>query len=273
VAYQKKWKQVAVGLAVRGLTPMGRYPTLVTARTDMEGLVAKLRPVATGIDLIRLGPDGDGGYLVPDDLTGIQACFSPGVSDESGFERDCADRGMSVYLADASVNAPAIAHPSFRFTKKYVGATSAGDFMTMDDWVSSSPVGGTSDLLLQIDIEGFEYETFLNMSIDLMKRFRIIVAEFHQLDEYWSKTFFGLASRTFDKILQTHTCVHLHPNNCCGSFSHQNLEIPRVMEFTFLRNDRIVSSTPVTTLPNLLDRGNTSNAELALSPIWYGPDQ
>jgi hypothetical protein len=206
---------------------------------------------------------------VPDDLAGITACFSPGVSSVSGFERECAERGMRVFLADKSVDGPAEAHPLFHFTKKFIGATSDEDFMTMDSWVAASDVGRDSDLLLQIDIEGYEYEAFLSMSDALMRRFRIIVGEFHLLDQLWGLQFFKLAGRAFDKILQTHACVHIHPNNFCGSVRKDGLEIPLVMEFTFLRRDRIRHSSYQRAFPHRLDVDNTTRPTLVLPRGWY----
>jgi hypothetical protein len=184
----------------------------MTKRNDLDALLKLLYPVETDKTLIRLGPDGDGGYLVPDDLIGIEACISPGVCFTSGFEKACADLGMKVLMADASVDQPATFHPSFHFTKKYVGAITNDNFITIDSWVSSCISSKTSDLLLQIDIEGYEYETFLAMSDSLMKRYRVIVVEFHSLDQLLNRPFFQLVSSVFHKIRQTHTCVHIHPN-------------------------------------------------------------
>ena len=62
-----------------------------------------LKPRDPGCAFVRLGGPHDGGYLIPDDLDGIVACFSPGVDQTSAFERDCLDRGMALYLSDASV--------------------------------------------------------------------------------------------------------------------------------------------------------------------------
>ena len=222
---------------------IGYFPTKTSKRSEMVALLRGLRPLTTEHALIRLGPAGDGGYLVPDDLTGIQACFSPGVSTSSDFELACAERGMQVYLADHSVEGPATSHPGFHFRKKFVGATTSEVFMTMADWVRQSGVDPAADLLLQIDIEGYEYETFLSMPDELLRRFRIIVVEFHRLHHLWSQPFYRLASSAFRKILQSHSCVHLHPNNCRGGLAMQGLEIPRVMEFTFLRNDRFSRSS------------------------------
>lgn len=245
------------------------FPTKMTEPKRVRDLLPRLHPILPRTELIRFGPKGDGGYLLPDDLDGIEACFSPGVSLISGFEKDCAERGMQVFLADKSVNGPAEEHKLFKFTKKFIGVTSDNDFMTLDEWVLDSLPDSASDLLLQIDIEGYEYEVFLSASKKLMNRFRIIVAEFHSLDLLWSDPFFNIASRTFDKILQTHACVHIHPNNCCGSIKKAGIEIPRVMEFTFLRNDRIPDVQYQKSFPNRLDSDNTNNATLPLPQCWY----
>ena len=258
-------------LAWRGLRLCGldEFPTTTTGKKEVQRLIRQLHPVCTGHELIRLGPESDGGYLVPNDLKGIEACFSPGVSTVSGFEKDCADLGMNVYLADRAVERPAEAHERFHFTKKHVGVTTNHEFMTIDDWAKDSGCSLDSDLLLQIDVEGCEYEVFLSASDALIRRFRIIVAEFHSLDQLWNRAFFGVASRAFDKILQTHSCVHIHPNNSDGAITQQGVEVPRTMELTFLRNDRIAHRSPASTFPHPLDRDNTGNATLPLPACWY----
>lgn len=55
---------------------------------------------------LTLDPNGDGGYLVPNDLEGIEACFSPGVDKISEFELDCLNYGMKIYMPDKSVEKP-----------------------------------------------------------------------------------------------------------------------------------------------------------------------
>ena len=241
-----------------------------TATALVTELIKALAPRATVHPLIRLGPDADGGYLVLDDLDGMHACFSPGVSTVSGFEEVCAERGMKVFLADASVTGPAVHHPAFTFVRKYVGAFNEGDFMTLDDWVASSvPSNDQSDLLLQMDIEGYEYETLLAASDRLMRRFRQVVVEFHDLDQLWNRGFFQLAARSFKKLLRSHVCVHVHPNNCCGSYECDGIEVPKVAEMTFVRTDRCRETWPATTFPHPLDRDNTHNAPLPLPACWY----
>ena len=248
----------------------GVFPTDATGKHRIVELLAKLHPLATAAPLVRLGPRGDGGYLVPDDLGGIEACFSPGVGLISGFEKDCADRGLDVYLADASVEHPGALHERFHFVRKFLGATSGEQFMTLDDWVAGSGVRADSDLMLQIDIEGFEYEVLLAASDPLMRRFRVIVAEFHWLDQFWNEPFFGLAARVFEKILQTHACVHIHPNNSSRLMRKRGLAIPPLAEFTFLRRDRLRGPLRhATQFPHPLDADNTDRPHFALPPCWW----
>ena len=45
-----------------------------------------LKPRKCPFKLIRIGGNKDGAYLIPDDLVGIESCFSPGVSDNKDFE-------------------------------------------------------------------------------------------------------------------------------------------------------------------------------------------
>ncbi len=248
---------------------LGIHMSAVTDRTSLIDLIKKLRPIKTNYKLIRIGPQGNGGYLLPDDFEGIEAVFSPGVGSVSSFEDDCAKMGIKVFLADNSVDGPALDNENFHFIKKYVGAITNNDFITIDEWVNSSSIGNNSDLLLQMDIEGFEYEAVYSISNQLMNRFRIIIIEFHELDMLFNKPYFGKISNVFEKILQTHECVHIHPNNCCRVVKKEGIEIPPVMEFTFLRKDRIQTKKYVSEFPHQLDMDSADKETLVLPQCWY----
>lgn len=230
----------------------------------LRNLQPNMYPVKTDSPLIRMGPDGDGGYLVPDDLDGIQACFSPGVSSISGFELECAEKGMDVHMADASVDSPADQHPRFHFRKSFIGNRTEGDFVTMDDWIAEAIGERQGDLILQMDIEGWEFRALNAISEENLQRFRIIIMEFHGLDYL-----LPYKIRTFRKILKNHSCVHIHPNNCCEPAEIGGVCIPRMMEFTFYRNDRIKTREFESRYPHPLDRDNTSNPTMVLPDHWY----
>jgi hypothetical protein len=263
----RRKKLKAAGVRLSGA--LGWHSAARTSAASVRAFLQKLRPLEPGIELIRVGPEHDGGYLVPDDLDGIRYLFSPGVSTESGFDLALAERGMQVFLADHSVDGPTVSHPRFVFDKRFVGCLTDERYITLDDW-HAAKIGATdADLLLQMDIEGGEYETLLAASPKLLARFRIMVIEFHSLPQLWNEPFFALISRLFEKLLTTHAIVHIHPNNCCGSVKSAGLEIPRIAEFTLLRKDRLRSTGYRTNFPHPLDRPNTYKKELLLAPCWY----
>lgn len=247
-----------------------KFLTNITPTQDLKALLQSLYPISCDTPLIRLGPYGDGGYLIPDDLDGIKACFSPGVSSISDFEKACANRGMQVFLADKSVDNPAAEDELFHFIKKFIGSFSNENFMTIDHWVNSSLPNNTDDLILQMDIESFEYETLLSMSEEIMNRFRIMVIEFHSLDQLWNKPFFSIAGRAFQKLLQTHDCVHIHPNNIANTQTVNGVEIITTMELTFLRKDRVKNRQFSSVFPHPLDADNCPNHPAKVLPNdWY----
>jgi len=238
--------------------------------SEVSRFIKKLHPKATIKPLIRIGPDGDGGYLLPDDLDGILACFSPGVDVESRFELQLAERGMEVFLADYSVEKPKYSHPHFHFSKKFIGAMDHGIYMSMDRWVADSlPNDTTADLLLQMDVEGFEYETIFSMSQPLLNRFRIIVIEFHAFDRIFEKQFFHNIRRIFDKLLINHSIVHIHPNNIKKPVTIKGIDLSPYLEFTLVRNEGVKSEVFIQQGEHQLDQDNVTMEKVELSKVWF----
>ena len=223
-----------------------------TSHSHAVGLIRSLRPVGVPDGLRRFGPAGDGGYLMPDDLAGVVACISPGVSSECGFDEAIASRGIDVLLADASVSAPPAQHPRFRFVPMFLDVASSAQTLTLDELCRDIKTDG--DLILQMDIEGAEYRVLSGMSDELLKRLRIIIVEFHELDQIFSRFGFDIIKPVFGKLTTHHSVVHIHPNNVSPPVTRGDLRVPPVMEFTFYRKDRMVGRTgPQPVYPHPLD--------------------
>jgi hypothetical protein len=222
-----------------------------------------------GIDLTRVGGNTDGGYLIPDDLEGIEYCFSPGVDVSSSFENQLADQQIKSFLADYSVEAPPIIRSEFVFDKKFLGAVDRDQFFTLASWKDKYLKDYRGDLILQMDIEGFEYEVILSTPADLLDQFRIIVIEFHELDRLFDPFAFRLFSACFDKLLESFYVVHIHPNNVSEVVKREAIEIPTIMEFTFLNKRRVKVPKPRLDFPHSLDADNTFKPTLPLPKCWY----
>ena len=241
----------------------------LTSRAQLLSFCELVHPVAIQQPLIRLGGPGDGGYLVPDDLDGIVACFSPGVGLLSAFEGDLADRGIPCFLADYSVDAPEMSHPLFDFEKKYVGPFTNGHHVSMMDWVAAK-APPTGDLILQMDIEGAEYPVLLSMPDALLARFRVVVLECHGLDQLSHWMGYGVLHMVFTKLAQHFDVVHGHPNNGSRMVHYDGVPILPVMELTFLRKDRTIRSGHSLSFPHPLDAPIVPSCpDVALPPCWF----
>ena len=256
-----------------GIRQFVRQVILSRRLPQLRTLLQKLWPHSAGHELIRFGPSGDGGYLLPDDLQGLVACFSPGVCETSGFELDCTRLEIPVYMADASVEGPAEKSPLFQFTKKFIGAENGGDFITLQQWVKESIADRPGDLLLQMDIEGYEYDVLTSIEEQLLARFRIIIIEFHNLQTILNGRSAGWhrIRQSLERLTNTHVVVHAHPNNTGSVTSFGGLDIPDLMELTLLRRDRGQSWTRCDSFPHPLDCENDPTGPVVRLPrCWYG---
>ncbi|MEN0001184.1 MAG: hypothetical protein AAF940_09885, partial [Pseudomonadota bacterium] len=139
---------------------------------NVRRFLERFRAHYIGVDLIRVGGDGDGGYLLPDCLADLRYCFSPGVAYQADFEKELSDKyGIRSFMADASVDEPPIADENFHFIQKFLGAHTDGAFITLGDWVAQSIEVNDGGRLLQMDIEGGEYDVLTFESAEFLSQF------------------------------------------------------------------------------------------------------
>jgi hypothetical protein len=245
----------------------------VTGQTDPKeilALIESLKPKHCGKPLIRIGGAGDGGYLLPDDLKGIEYCFSPGVGTKADFEKQLSRLNIRSFLADYSVEGPPFHDAHFTFDKKFLGETDTDKIMTLASWKNKYLKTYRGDLLLQMDIEGHEFEVIMNSPDDLLAQFRIIVVEFHSLDRLFEPPSFSRYKSCFAKLTSKFVVAHIHPNNCCGNVVRGSIEIPKLIEVTFYNKKRVVNPSPRKDFPHPLDRDNVpGKPTLVLPKCWY----
>jgi F5/8 type C domain len=242
---------------------------------DIKDVIRRIIPRSSGLQLIRVGAHADGGYLIPDDLTEIEACFSPGVDNFKDFEDDLTNiYGIKAFMCDYTSDAdklrtPLIPRMQF-FDKKWLDIIADDNNNDINDWVLRNSLPD-SDLILQMDIEGAEYRNLLHASSTTISRFRILVVEFHGLENLADPRFLnGIFGPTISRIASSFSSVHAHANNCCGNtWFGEDLVIPNVVELTFLRNDRLRKAHAPIVLPHPLDANNVpGNPPLPLEGIW-----
>lgn len=246
-------------------------------RAGVSEILGLIRPLATELPLVRVGGDGDGGYLLPKDWDGLAGVISPGVGEVSEFETFFSTLGVPCFLFDASVPEPEGLPGNILFTSQFIGETASENSITLEEALHFAPEEG--DLLLQMDIEGDEWNVLQSLQAKSLRRFRTLVIEFHDFDTLlFSSRGIQLVRRVLEKLLSDFYPVHVHINNCCGSTTFVGQKgpskLPRVVEVTLHRKDRVSNVEHYAVLPSDLDSPNLSDVpEVAVPLEWRAEAQ
>lgn len=245
----------------------------LNSKSELETFLSRFREKLVSCELVRIGGEGDGGYLHPKNLNDISYCYSPGVSSIADFEKELSDSyDIKSFMADASVNGSPISDDNFEFIPKFLGAHSKNEFITLTDWISETAGKGRDDKILQMDIEGGEYDVLIFEDSETLASFSTMIIEFHSLQKLFEKDFLRMSSAIFEKIYKNFSICHVHPNNAAGLAELDGISIPRTIEVTFIRNDLLdrYSNQDNIELPHPLDRKNVQNNDDILMPqIWW----
>lgn len=211
--------------------------------------------------LTRFGPSQDGGYFVPELSKNFDYLFSPGVGNQAEFDLEFANKGIPVYQLDGTIGQAPVSHKNIVFWNKNLSSISTEMSLSLDDWVNlCAPKMHFG--ILQLDIEGGEYEAFLACSNETMRRFSCMVVEFHSLERLSAPILGDAIINTVRKILQTHLVVYRNVNNNGRWFKYQGKEIPSTVEITFLRKDLFQPSIKVEEIPHLANTSKRLNRQL-----------
>ena len=241
--------------------------------TNVKNFISQFKDKYVSCELIRVGSESDGGYLHPNLLKTISYCFSPGVAYQASFEKELSEKfKIKSFMADASVKEAPLLDDNFEFIPKFLGTYTKNEFITLTDWIKQSKVTDEDSKILQMDIEGAEFDVLLYESAEILASFSTLIIEFHRMERMFQKDFLYMLKIIFEKIYKNFSICHVHPNNCCGIYSLNGVDVPRVMEVTFVRNDLInsVLSTNPIHLPHSLDRKNLEDKrDLVMPEMWW----
>lgn len=128
----------------------------VMPKWAVNHFISRFRANYVSVDLVRIGGNGDGGYLLPNVFDNIAYCFSPGVSNITSFEGELSRRyGIKSFVADGNISVLPDSE-NFIFTQKNLGSRTFENVITLSDWIeqSLSKHEQDSNMILQMDIEG-----------------------------------------------------------------------------------------------------------------------
>lgn len=244
------------------------YVEKKTSTKDISRILKKILPYKIDLDLIRLGENNDGGYILPNDLKDIDQNYSAGVGFLTQYENDLEQKySINSSMLDFNDIDRKIFPNNSKFIKKKLSLNSNVNEISINEWIEERH----KEIVLKMDIEGDEYLSLANISDHNLKKIRILVIEFHNLRHLRNFTFFKTFENIFLRLNEFFYPCHLHINNSSTIKYIGNFKIPDMVELTFIRKDRIKNFTgKFSKLPNDLDRKTVpSKDEIFIDKNWY----
>lgn len=219
-------------------------------------------------DLVRIGGQADGGYVLLDNLGTIQTAFSFGVGDEVSFDLDLAQRGITVHQFDHTINAAPVDHEKIHFHRVQIAPISGDGADSLSSALRFSE--GEAPVIVKMDIEGDEWsvlEQFTDADADRIAQF---VCEFHNFDQIAQSENADRALKVLSRLREKFGVVHLHANNYGKVLVVGTVTFPEILEVSFA-NRTLYEFVPADVeLPTALDRPNRGDiAEIALGGFRY----
>jgi hypothetical protein len=233
--YSKIFYQLAVDLL-----PLDKFSSQLSFLFNYE----------KNVILERFGGSSDGGYFCPPNIANIKYVFSPGHGGIKTFEDHMSLLGKQVYMCD----------PDFKLVedlKKHQEFDSIGissteirkdNFMTLENWVNSKVGIDSNNLLLQMGIEGQEWEIFASSDSMFLNRFEVMIVEFHGLDRMlYDSHFASLTKVSLSKLSSSHSNAFCKANNVGGYVYFKGKKFPKVIECTLIRHNSSLLTIDVDT--------------------------
>lgn len=208
----------------------------------------------------------DGGYVMVDDFEGIQAACSLGIGLDISWDLEMTSFGVDIYQFDHTVEAPAevAQNPKLHFQKCGIAAETHPErrMKSIADILNHEMAGYSGDLILKIDIDGHEWDVFKNMLDPVLRRFRQICVEIHNPLGRPDDSATRLRNLgVLRKLVSSHAPVHLHANNGGKVRTLCGLQVPKLLEITYLRRDGQHFTDSEETFPGALDVPNVPSRE------------
>jgi hypothetical protein len=246
-------------------------PWLVTGSGDNEGTSAMLAPaiidtlsLLTPFDIresrkVKIGNrQGDGGYVLYDHLRATQPVYSFGISTEVSFDLELAERGHTILMFDHTIEELPVKHP--RFVWKKLGIAGETDpelpLLSLSDHLRHNGHGGASDIILKMDVEGWEWDVLSRAPSSLLGRFEQIAFEAHGLNHLDSRHLRTKINNSLINLNNTHVLFHVHANNTVPVSEVCGITCPEMLELSYVRRDLVTICDSGTVYPTALDCAN-----------------
>lgn len=223
----------------------------------------------------RIGSDKDGGYVIADGLT-YDLLLSCGVGDDISFEKEFlkSHPKLECYAFDGTIDSPPEYIERMQFIRKNIGPLETETTTNLHTLINNY-----TNIFLKIDIESYEFRWLHTLTTEQLIKFKQIVIEYHFPFSPASFSHFDIPlpvedkMAIIDKLYSTHSIIHLHGNNCCGTTLYNNIKVPNIFECTYLRKDeQDFIELNEDLIPSALDRPNINGPDIVLKGFPFSKD-
>lgn len=207
-----------------------------------KAIVKKLNIDFITDDLIRLGKNNDGGYVVlKSSLNQYESLLSFGIGGDISFEKSFQqESNCFVNCFDPSIDTLPEPLRNSNFFQNGIDSKNHGNYVKLEKALQMSNMKIGSKIFMKMDVEGFEWEVLANTeSFDLVKNFDQIVIELHikyllDKSKFWLP--FVLVQRYFilKRLKKYFYFYNINANNVCGYIHFHSFIFPNVVEISML---------------------------------------
>lgn len=221
--------------------------------------------------LIRVGPNYDGGYIMVNDKLDNNVVYNFGIGEEVNWDLGLTMRGSTIFQYDHTIEKPPLTNNNMRFFKLGLSPILCDDkkMKTIEELLIENGHENKTDMILNIDIEGGEWDVLSSISPDILSRFYQIIIEYHFLYSIVNKEIGEKYIRALKNINKSHQVVHVHGNNYGPNAILNNFTyLPTYIEVTYVKKTGINFEICDEIFPRSIDKPNKPGTyDYALGPI------
>lgn len=220
-------------------------------------------------NLVRIGGDGDGGYLMVDKFSKASAAYSIGIGTNIKWDNDISNRGYDVYMYDHTVskNDLPVLNDRLHFFSTGLSESDSKDnkFMSLNEMLRQNDHVKRNDMILKMDIEGAEWRVLKHLDDKVLQCFDQFVVEYHGL---MNKSNWGIYSEVLSKVSKTHQAIHVHGNNACEYAVIDGKRFPDTIEVSYVRKAGRQLKKCNVMFPEFLDKRNVDYLDEIALDDW-----
>ena len=193
----------------------------------------------SGRDLVRIGGNNDGGYVMYRPIQPSVA-LSLGVGPNVSWDKAMVSLGHKVYMFDPTIKKPPMKVSGAHFHQ--IGVEGNNDsFPNLDlrplKNLREDLTEVATSYVLKIDVEGAEWQAFANADSSELENYEQIAVEFHDLHKLKNALNAEIMLKAIESISLSHHCVHIHANNYSKLIRFGEYWFPDAIEVSFARKN------------------------------------